>query len=75
MFVIMADLVQLGKELGYEGQELGVYVIRQKEIKRADRVGDRVAEKGKAEAEKARAEAETEKVRRARGRDARVERG
>ena len=61
----MAELIKLGKELGYEGQELRDWVSRQQDIQRADRTAEREAEKAKAEAEaeKARAEADAEKVR------------
>ena len=42
----MAELIKLGKELGYEGQELRDLVSRQQDIQRADRFGpsDRVTE-------------------------------
>ena len=50
-FVIMAELVQLGKVLGYEGQELRETVTWQKEIQRADRAAEREAEKLRFEAE------------------------
>ena len=65
MFLIMAELVQLGKELGYEGQELREWVTRQLGIQRADRAAEREVEKARAEAKakKARAEAEAKKVR------------
>ena len=59
----MAELIKLGKELGYEGQELRDWVSRQQDIQRADRTAEREAEKAKAKAEKARAEADAEKVR------------
>ena len=59
----MAELIKLGKELGYEGQELRDWVSRQQDIQRADRTAEREAKKAKAEAEKAGAEADAEKVR------------
>ena len=34
----MAELVQLGKELGYEGQELREWVTRQQEIQRVNNI-------------------------------------
>ena len=59
----MAELIKLGKELGYEGHELRDWVSRQQDIQRADKTAEQEAEKAKAEAEKARAEADAEKVR------------
>ena len=44
----MAELIKLGKELGYEGQELRDWVSRQQDIQRADRTAEREAEKAKA---------------------------
>ena len=58
----MADIEQLGKELGYEGQELRQWVTGQQEIQRADRAAEGDAEKARAEAKKVRAEAEAKKV-------------
>ena len=46
----MAELVQLGEELGYEGQELREWVTRQQEIQRADRAAEREVKKARAEA-------------------------
>ena len=46
----MAELVQLGKELCYEGQKLREWVSKQQDIQRADRAAEREAEQAKAEA-------------------------
>ena len=59
----MAELIKLGKELGYQDQELRDWVSRQQDIQRADITAECEAEKAKAEAENARAEADAEKVR------------
>ena len=48
----MDKLIQMGKELGYEGQALQEFVKQQQDIERAERLAERELEKERLAAEK-----------------------
>ena len=48
----MDKLIQMGKELGYEGQALQEFVKQQQDIERSERLAERELEKEKIAAEK-----------------------
>ena len=48
----MNKLIQMGKELGYEGQALQAFVKQQQDIERSERLAERELEKEKIAAEK-----------------------
>ena len=48
----MGKLIQMGKELGYEGQALQEFVKQQQDIERSERLAERQLEKEKIAAEK-----------------------
>ena len=65
----MDKLIQMGKELGYEGQALQEYVKQQEafekqqqDIERSERLAERELEKERIAAEKERIAAEKEKI-------------
>ena len=48
----MDKLIQMGKELGYEGQALQEFVKQQQDIERSERLAERELEKERIAAEK-----------------------
>ena len=48
----MGKLIQMGKEIGYEGQALQEFVKQQQDIERSERLAERELEKEKIAAEK-----------------------
>ena len=48
----MDKLIQMGKELGYEGQALQQFVTQQQDIERSERLAERELEKERIAAEK-----------------------
>lgn len=66
-------LVELGKEMGYEGPELQQFVRQQQEAERQQRIEEREAKKAEAEAKKAEAEADAQRRREEQERQRQIE--
>ena len=56
----MDRLIQMGKDLGYEGKKLQDFVKQQQDYERGERIAERELERDRIAAEKAKAEKERE---------------
>ena len=60
MLRIMDRLIQMGKDLGYEGEKLQDFVKQQQDYERGERITERELERDRIAAEKAKADKERE---------------